>query len=94
MDLRRIAAAGRSSEVVIVPDRRRSGTNALYLRPPSRITPRFGRESFAAHRRAAGTAGRVLSIARLGLDIDTPSDLIALRRAKRRAGARTRAALG
>jgi len=38
--------------------------------------------------------GRVLRIGRLGLDIDTPSDLIALRRAKRRAGARTRAALG
>lgn len=93
-DLRRIAAAGRRSDVVIVPDRRRSGTNALYVRPPSRIAPHFGRDSFAAHRAAAGDAGRVLPLARLGLDVDTPADLATLRRSKRRAGARTRAVLG
>jgi 2-phospho-L-lactate/phosphoenolpyruvate guanylyltransferase len=93
-DLRRIAAAGRRSEVVIVPDRRGSGTNALFLRPPSRIAPRFGRRSLAAHQAAAGVDGRVVAIARLGLDVDTPADLQALRRAKRRAGPRTRAALG
>jgi 2-phospho-L-lactate/phosphoenolpyruvate guanylyltransferase len=92
-DLRRIAAAGRRCEIVIVPDRRRSGTNALYLRPPSRIAPRFGRGSLSAHRNAAGAAGRVLPIARLGLDVDTPADLKELRRLKRRAGPRTRAAL-
>jgi 2-phospho-L-lactate guanylyltransferase len=92
-DLRRIAAAGRRAEVVIVPDRRGSGTNALFLRPPSRIAPRFGRRSLAAHRAAAGVDGRVISIARLGLDVDTPADLQALRRAKRRAGPRTRGAL-
>lgn len=92
-DLRRIAGAGRRSEIVIVPDRGRSGTNALYLRPPSRIAPRFGPSSFAAHRKAAGAAGRVLAISRLALDVDTPADLEALRRAKRRAGRRTRAVL-
>jgi 2-phospho-L-lactate/phosphoenolpyruvate guanylyltransferase len=93
-DLRQIAAAGRRSEIVIVPDRGRSGTNALYLRPPSRIAPRFGPASLAAHRKAAGAAGRVLAISRLALDVDTPADLDALRRMKRRAGPRTRAALG
>jgi len=92
-DLRRIATAGRRSDVVIVPDRHRSGTNALYLRPPSRIAPRFGRRSFAAHRRAAGAAGRVLAIAGLGLDVDTTADLKALGRAMRLAGSRTQAAL-
>ncbi len=92
-DLRRIVAAGRRSEIVIVPDRGRSGTNALYLRPPTRIAPRFGHGSLAAHRKAAGAAGRVLSIARLGLDVDTPADLATLRRMKRRAGPRTRAAI-
>ena len=93
-DLRRVVRAGRRARVVIVPDRRRSGTNALYLRPPTFIAPRFGRGSFTAHRRAAGTDGAVLTVAALGLDIDTPADLAALRRAKRRAGARTRATLG
>ena len=92
-DLRRIGAAGRRAPTVVVPDRRRSGTNALYVRPPTRIAPRFGRGSFAAHRAAGGREGRVLSIARVALDVDTPADLRALRRAARRAGPRTRAAL-
>ena len=92
-DLRRIAAAARRAAVVIVPDRERSGTNALYLRPPGVIAPRFGRGSFAAHRRAAGRDGRILTVARLGLDVDTPADLAALRRARGRAGSRTGAAL-
>jgi 2-phospho-L-lactate guanylyltransferase len=92
-DLRRIAAAGRRSTAVIVPDRRRAGTNALYLRPPSAVAPRFGPGSFAAHRTAAGAGGRVLSISRLALDVDTPADLRALRRARQRAGTRTRAVL-
>jgi 2-phospho-L-lactate guanylyltransferase len=92
-DLRRIGAAGRRVRAVIVPDRRRSGTNALYLRPPSALAPRFGPGSFAAHRRAAGAEGRVLFITRLALDVDTPADLLALRRARRQAGARTRAVL-
>ena len=92
-DLRRIAAAGRRAPIVIVPDRRRSGANALYVRPPARLAPRFGRGSLAAHRDAAGPDGRVLAIAGLGLDVDTPADLDSLRRLKRRAGPSTRAAL-
>ena len=92
-DLRRVAGAGTRAAVVMVPDGVRAGTNALYLRPPSRIAPRFGRDSFAAHRAAAGAAGRTLTVARLALDIDTPADLDALQRAERRAGTRTRAAL-
>jgi 2-phospho-L-lactate guanylyltransferase len=92
-DLRRVAAAGRLAAAVIVPDRRRSGTNALYLRPPTLLAPRFGRGSFAAHRAAAGADGRVLAIARVALDVDTPADLRALRHARRRAGPHTRAAL-
>ena len=93
VDLRRVAHAGRSSDVVIVPDRRQSGTNALYLRPPSRMAPRFGPGSLGAHRTAAGVHGRTLPVARLALDVDTPADLELLRRQKRRAGPRTRAAL-
>ena len=93
VDLRRVVAAGRRSDVVIVPDRRRSGTNALYLRPPNRLDPHFGRRSLAAHRAAAGSDGRVLVVPRLALDIDTPADLRILRGAKRRAGPRTRATL-
>ena len=92
-DLRRVIAAGRRAQIVIVPDSRRSGTNALFLRPPTRIAPQFGRGSLAAHRRAAGPDGRVLRVARLGVDIDTPADLRALARSMARAGVQTRRAL-
>ena len=92
-DLRRVIALGRRSDVVIVADRRGSGTNALFLRPPSRIAPRFGPGSLAAHRSAAGRDGRVARLSRLGVDIDTPADLRVLLRGAARAGMHTRHAL-
>jgi 2-phospho-L-lactate/phosphoenolpyruvate guanylyltransferase len=92
-DLRRIAAVGRRHRAVIVPDRHRRGTNALYVRPPSALAPRFGRGSFAAHRAAAGDSGAALVVTRVGLDVDTASDLGELRRLRRRAGPHTRGML-
>jgi 2-phospho-L-lactate guanylyltransferase len=70
--------------VVIVPDRHGSGTNALLLAPPGAVEPSFGAGSFARHAaraRAAGAAVKVCELPSLGLDIDTPDDLAALRRA-------------
>ena len=92
-DLRRVIAAGRRADIVIVPDQDRVGTNALFLRPPSRMAPLFGHRSLQAHRRAAGPRGTVLRVAGLGRDIDTPDDLRALQRSKGRAGINTRRAL-
>lgn len=89
VSLRRVITAGRHAEVVIVPDGRGTGTNALYLRPPTRIAPRFGPGSLAAHRRAAGAGGTVLRDARLGVDVDVPADLRALRRTEGRPGVNT-----
>jgi 2-phospho-L-lactate/phosphoenolpyruvate guanylyltransferase len=90
---------GRSADVVIVPDRHGSGTNALLLTPPTAIAPSFGAGSFARHAalaRAAGAEVKVCELPSLGLDVDTPDDLAALRRAlETRGGAapRTRAVL-
>jgi 2-phospho-L-lactate/phosphoenolpyruvate guanylyltransferase len=70
--------------VVIVPDRHGSGTNALLLAPPGAVEPSFGTGSFARHAaraHAAGAAVKVCELPSLGLDIDTPDDLAALRRA-------------
>jgi 2-phospho-L-lactate guanylyltransferase len=89
----------RSGEVVIVPDRHGSGTNALLLAPPTIMPPSFGEGSFARHAvlaRAAGAAISVRELPSLGLDVDTPDDLAALRRALERRGEaapRTRAVL-
>lgn len=69
--------------VGIVPDRHGSGTNALVLSPPDAIAPAFGEGSLKRHvaaARAAGLPFEVEEVASLGLDLDTPADVIALTR--------------
>jgi len=89
------ALLAHTEPVVIVPDRHGQGTNALLLTPPDVMAPAFGEGSFARHgalARAAGCEPRVVEIPSLGLDVDTPEDLAALRRAPG-IGPRTRALL-
>jgi 2-phospho-L-lactate/phosphoenolpyruvate guanylyltransferase len=72
-----------ASYVAIVPDRHGSGTNALALSPPGAIQPAFGEGSCARHIAAAREAGIPFEVERLGslgLDLDTPADLVALTR--------------
>ena len=84
---------------MIVPDRHGSGTNALLLSPPSVIAPSFGPGSFARHAaRAHARRDRRprRGVRSLGLDVDTPDDLRALRgalAARPGAAPRTRALL-
>ena len=86
--------------VGIVPDRHGPGTNALVLSPPDAIVPSFGEGSCARHVAAARQAGipfEVEKLATLGLDLDTPADIIALTReltAHRGGARRTARALG
>jgi 2-phospho-L-lactate guanylyltransferase len=71
------------SFVGIVPDRHGAGTNALLLRPPDAIVPAFGegsRDRHVAAARAAGVAFEVEELPSLGLDLDTPADVVALTR--------------
>lgn len=69
--------------VGIVPDRHGTGTNALALSPPDAIVPAFGEGSCARHvalARGAGLPFGVEELSSLGLDLDTPADVIALTR--------------
>jgi 2-phospho-L-lactate/phosphoenolpyruvate guanylyltransferase len=85
--------------VVIVPDRHGSGTNALLLTPPAAVGPSFGAGSLARHAAQAAAAGatvKVCELPSLGLDVDTPDDIGALREAlgaRPGGAARTRAVL-
>jgi 2-phospho-L-lactate guanylyltransferase len=85
LDPREVSALLAHGEgVVIVPDRHGQGTNALLLTPPDVMEPSFGDGSFARHAaraRAAGAGLKVADVRSLGLDVDTPDDLAALRRA-------------
>jgi len=68
--------------VVVVPDRHGTGTNALVLVPPDAMAPAFGPGSRARHEAAAAQAGAacaIVPVPSLGLDVDTPEDLAALR---------------
>lgn len=85
--------------VAVIPDRHGAGTNALVLAPPSAIEPSFGegsRDRHVAAARAAGIPYGVEELPSLGLDLDTPADIVALTmRVERDGGARrTAKALG
>ena len=74
-------AARDRTDLVVVPDRHGTGTNALLVRPPTAIEPSFGLGSCARHRElaaAAEIACRVAEVPSLGLDVDTPEDLAEL----------------
>jgi 2-phospho-L-lactate guanylyltransferase len=67
----------RPDEIVIVPDRRRDGTNVL-ARPCNLVLPAaYGPGSFRSHYRAAVATGRRVTVRvdrRLAIDIDTRAD--------------------
>ena len=69
--------------VVIAPDRRHRGTNALLLSPADLMEYDFGGNSFARHcerARHAGARLEVVELPSLGLDLDLPEDLELVRR--------------
>jgi 2-phospho-L-lactate guanylyltransferase len=85
--------------VAVIPDRHGTGTNALVIAPPDAIEPSFGegsKERHVAAARAAGIPFGVEELSSLGLDLDTPADIVALTMAVERDGGakRTATALG
>jgi 2-phospho-L-lactate guanylyltransferase len=77
-DVRTLVRPSEQSAVVIGPDRRSEGTNALLLTPPGAIEFAFGRGSFEKHLTAAARAGQdatVIQVEGIGFDVDFPSDL-------------------
>jgi 2-phospho-L-lactate/phosphoenolpyruvate guanylyltransferase len=68
-------------QVVIVPDRHGTGTNALLISPPGAFRPSFGPDSLNRHLTLAQEAGlrhSVEDVPSLSHDVDTPEDLDAL----------------
>ena len=77
-----LAAHGSASDgapaVTLVPSHDRRGTNCVLCSPPDVLPFAFGHDSFGPHceaARAQGIAPRIMALAGLGLDIDTPDDL-------------------
>jgi 2-phospho-L-lactate guanylyltransferase len=69
--------------VVVAPDRRRHGTNALLVCPVGLIGYDFGPDSFqrhCEHARQAGARLEICELPSLALDVDLPEDLDAVGR--------------
>lgn len=65
-------------EIIIAPDRRKDGTNALFVNPANLIDFRYGPGSYEQHLSAAKKAGANIKIVEneeFGLDLDLPEDL-------------------
>ena len=66
-----------SPNIIIAPCRRRTGTNALFLSPPTLLSPQFGPDSFAKHQelaRRVGVMPHIYDAPELAFDLDTPAD--------------------
>jgi 2-phospho-L-lactate guanylyltransferase len=77
-DIHVIYDSAPSKGSVLVPSKDKRGSNAVLRRPAALFPLRFGRDSFMPHLAAAIATDAscvVLSLPRIGLDIDTPEDL-------------------
>src|SRR5579864_2605772 len=77
-DIRAIYESAPPNGSVLVPSIDKRGSNAVLRRPAALFPLRFGSDSFMPHLVAAiatNTSCVVLSLPRIGLDIDTPEDL-------------------
>jgi len=74
------------NDVVISPSLELKGTNALAMRDARAIRMQFGASSFIKHLSSAKACGKRVAIyvsLRVGLDVDLPKDVAALRRLSR-----------
>jgi len=80
-DIEMILATRRPApSFTIVPARDELGSNAILCSPADAVPLRFGENSFFPHlaaARACGIEPQILTLPRLGLDIDRPEDLTA-----------------
>lgn len=73
-----LAAGGQPPVVVLAPDHRHEGTNAIYMNPAGAIAFDFGEGSFERHCQRALAAGvdlRIVELPSLAHDVDVPDDL-------------------
>lgn len=78
-----LSLSGNPPEVVLAPDRRGTGTNAILSSPPGLIDYDFGPDSFQQHVEKATAAGARVEICHLPsleLDLDVPDDLEVLQK--------------
>jgi 2-phospho-L-lactate guanylyltransferase len=82
-DLKELYSAWGTAPRVVLSPSLKGGTNVMVREPPNIIASAYGRWSFSTHLRAAqktGSAVYSVSNPRLSFDVDTPEDLITMRK--------------
>lgn len=78
-DVRVMVAASKSPNcLVIAPDHRQQGTNAMLIKPPGALAYSFGENSFFRHVNQAQVKGiktEIIELPSLARDVDLPEDL-------------------
>lgn len=81
-DIRQVLQLGSEPPVVVIsPDRREEGTNALFVNPAGLLDYAYGAGSNRRHAERAAAAGarvEIITSPSIGLDLDLPEDLQAL----------------
>lgn len=73
-----LSYASEPPQMIIAPDNRKDGTNALYINPVDLIDFHYGPGSYSIHMEAAEKANariKIIENEELGLDLDLPEDL-------------------
>lgn len=81
-DVENIAAMASSPQDVVLAPSKDNGTNAMFLRPPDVMEPRFGGESFPVHlmeARETGIKPRIYRSRTIAFDIDDVTDLLGVK---------------
>ncbi len=76
-----VSASEDGTKLVLAPDGREKGTNAILVPAAVNFTPMLGPDSFARHLAQASERGWPTAVCRrpsLGFDLDTPADLLRL----------------
>ena len=77
-EIDRLVERASGTDVVVVPDRHGTGTNALWLRLPTALLPQYGEGSAQAHLATAvrlGLSATRIEVPGLSHDVDVPDDL-------------------
>ncbi|MDI6820079.1 MAG: 2-phospho-L-lactate guanylyltransferase [Candidatus Hodarchaeaceae archaeon] len=81
-DVENIVAMASSPQDIVLAPSKDNGTNAMFLRPPNVMEPRFGGESFPVHlmeARKAGIRPRIYRSRAVAFDVDDVADLLGVK---------------
>lgn len=75
---RAVTASELADRMIVIPDRRHEGTNALVFRADKRPQFAFGPGSFRRHMLTSGQPAMAMELQSIAFDVDIPDDVLSL----------------